>query len=909
MLPQPPSRTQPPLPAREHIPAELAERPQWVCWHYVQRAGDKKPQKVPLQITGKPASTTDAATWNTLDACYAAASRHRWGIGYVFTGTDGVFGIDLDNCRDPATGALTDWAQQVLALTDTYAEVSPSGTGIKLIALGKPAATGLVTLDGAPAHVFECYAAERYFTITGQYLAGRTVITPADVLASRLRRKPREQGGATPPAGARRTRATTHAGSAAQTPYGAAALDQLAREVAHAPEGTRNTTLNGAAYRAGRLVEGGHLDSCSTMDVLVSAAQQAGLPAHEAADVAQRALHAGQQAGPAGPAPSASAASTRKDAHPRQSAWLIEYAKQHAQFFHTPDDERYALVTVNGIRRTIPVVARGNGLRSWLSRAYYDAHGATVSRNALDTAIEVLGAYAEYDNPCHPVWLRVGYEQSTQRMYIDLADEQWRAVEIDADGWRIVTAPPVYFRRGQGMKPLPEPQRGGTLNELRAAFVPHIADADWMLLVGWLLGAVQPPGPGAIPALALQAEPGSGKTWLARALRRIVDDHEAAHGGAPRTEEDLIIEANHSHIITIDNLTRIDQPMSDLLCRMATGGTFTRRKLYTDTEASYITFKRPVILTSIADIVTAGDLLDRVMIVRLPRITAYRAERELEETFHHLHPHLLGALCDAISAGLRAYHATPTPNVRMADLARWVEACAPALGWSPGAFTEALRAARADSARLALDSDPLAEEIERLVKEHPVWEGTAQELYATLEQRVTMTGRAPRWWPADPSRLMQRLQKLTSDLRRAGIEITGPQQRRFPDGTRKRLIRIERAGAPAVTPTVTPVTPNHVVGMTAPPHSDAVVTPVTPVTPNNSKLPHVPPTHDGRDMPPVPAGVDATAWQSVQWPYVVQLAASRAAGWENGIRTHAQIRGIPPDVLLDAVLELIEGPP
>lgn len=546
---------------------------------------------------------------------------------------------------------------------------------------------------------------------------------------------------------------------------------------------------------------------------------------------------------------------------PSPSAWLIEYAKQHAEFYHTLDGDKYALATINGIRQTIPLAERGGGLRAWLSRAYYEAHGAPPSRAALDGALDVLAAYAKYDGQCQQVWLRIAYDADANRLYIDLADERWRAIEIDAAGWRIVDTPPVVFRRGQGMKALPEPQPGGSLQELRDAFKLGVTDTDWVLLCGWLLGTVQPPGPGAIPALALQAEPGSGKTLLAQVLRRIVDDHEAVHGSTPRNEEDIVIEARHAHIITLDNLTRIDQAMSDLLCRMATGGAFVKRRLYTDDDASYIKFKRPVILTSIADIVTAGDLLDRTIIIRLNRIVQYSSESELDRIFQRLHPRLLGALCDAISAGLRNYNATPTPNVRMADLARWVEACAPALGWQPGTFTEALRTQRAESARLALESDPLTQEIERLLSKKTEWEGTPEDLYQQMEHALLSTyGRAPRWWPVDAARLMQRLQKLAADLRRIGIEVTPPHQRRMPDGTRKRVLRLTRVQAPSVNPTpatgpanpsapsappppppsagpaVTPVTPLDWEGVTAPPHSDAENTPVTPVTPNFSQL-------------------------------------------------------------------------
>jgi hypothetical protein len=87
------------------------------------------------------------------------------GIGFVFTPDDPFAGIDLDNCRDTATGEIDPWAEEVLAqFGDTYAEVSPSGTGVKLFGIG--------ALPGPGRHVgnVELYDSKRYFTVTGHKL-------------------------------------------------------------------------------------------------------------------------------------------------------------------------------------------------------------------------------------------------------------------------------------------------------------------------------------------------------------------------------------------------------------------------------------------------------------------------------------------------------------------------------------------------------------------------------------------------------------------------------------------------------------------------------------------------------------------------------------------------------------------
>jgi hypothetical protein len=101
-------------------------------------------------------------------------------------------------------------------------------------------------------------------------------------------------------------------------------------------------------------------------------------------------------------------------------------------------------------------------------------------------------------------------------IYLDLADEFWRCVEIGANGWRIAENPPVRFRRGAGMQPLPLPVRGGAIEAL-APFLNLASENDFVLVVAWLLGALRAGGP--YPVLAIAGEQGSAKTVLSKLLR------------------------------------------------------------------------------------------------------------------------------------------------------------------------------------------------------------------------------------------------------------------------------------------------------------------------------------------------------------------------------------------------------
>src|SRR5262249_44085160 len=210
--------------------------------------------------------------------------------------------------------------------------------------------------------------------------------------------------------------------------------------------------------------------------------------------------------------------------------------------------------------------------RSWLSRLFYQTQHKTPGGQALADALNVLDGLALHDGPSFPTHLRVaGFDG---KIYLDLADAEWRAVEIDAAGWRVVQEPPVRFRRPKGMRPLPEPVRGGSLEELRP-LVNVRDEANWLVLVGWLAGAV--PGRGPYPVLALAGEQGTAKTTLGRLMRRLLDPSVTMLRSDPRDARDLMIAAHNGWLVGYDNLSDLPGWLSDALCRLATGGGFGTR--------------------------------------------------------------------------------------------------------------------------------------------------------------------------------------------------------------------------------------------------------------------------------------------------------------------------------------------
>src|SRR5262249_9899749 len=148
---------------------------------------------------------------------------------------------------------------------------------------------------------------------------------------------------------------------------------------------------------------------------------------------------------------------------PTQGKQLLELA-EGAKLFHTPGGDGFATVPV-GKDHAETLTIRGKGFRNWLSREYYQATGKAPSVKNLHDVLGVLEARARYDGDELSVYHRVGGDGHD--CCLDLCDPQWRAVVINRNGWEVTSKPPVRFRRPRGALALPEPVRGGSVEELR----------------------------------------------------------------------------------------------------------------------------------------------------------------------------------------------------------------------------------------------------------------------------------------------------------------------------------------------------------------------------------------------------------------------------------------------------------
>lgn len=167
-------------PRFDNVPVYLRELDQWVCWEqklHENKDGSKRWTKVPVDANGTGfASSTDPETWSAFSDAVGNYNMTESvvGIGLVIGEEhDDIIGVDIDDCREPDTGELDSPVHELLDDVDTYAEVSPSGTGIRLFLRGVSSAPNTCEAElPGEAHI-EKYVTGRYLTVTGHQLVGQ----------------------------------------------------------------------------------------------------------------------------------------------------------------------------------------------------------------------------------------------------------------------------------------------------------------------------------------------------------------------------------------------------------------------------------------------------------------------------------------------------------------------------------------------------------------------------------------------------------------------------------------------------------------------------------------------------------------------------------------------------------------
>lgn len=458
----------------------------------------------------------------------------------------------------------------------------------------------------------------------------------------------------------------------------------------------------------------------------------------------------------------------------KKKDFLFETIKNSLDLFHTENGTAYANRFVGEIKQTLSV--KGREFRQVIQKTIYLLTGKIPSKDLVTSMTEMLEIEA-LEARRDKVFTRVAFIGDTY--YIDLCNQAREQVKKTALGVEIISSAqsPVNFIKTPRLKELPRPVNGGSLDRLSHYLHLESRD-DYILIIAWLVMALNPHGP--YPILIVQGEQGSGKTSTCKIIRNLIDPAYPNIESFPSSERNFMVIADNGHVLAFDNISILTARWSDILCRISTGGGRSERLLYANGAVFGIEAKKPIIINCITDPITRPDAGDRSLAIKTSVIPADKRipEQELWRQWEAEKPALFGALCNAVSVAMRNMPSVQLKSYpRMADFAKFIVAAEPALPWECGMFLKAYENNRLGIIDNAIDADPVASAVVKLVQAYGGWKCTPSDMLSTLGQFVSPDIRRLNIWPRTANSLSGQLKRCATFLRAQNIEISfGKQQ-------------------------------------------------------------------------------------------------------------------------------------
>ena len=465
----------------------------------------------------------------------------------------------------------------------------------------------------------------------------------------------------------------------------------------------------------------------------------------------------------------------------------LDWLKGKVVLWHAADGTAYA--TIRGNAKQQHVLLDSDVFKIWLQGAHYKARNRTL-KDPRDV-VELLKCRALYDSPSHDVATRTAMVNG--KVYVDNVGPDGVCLEISPPTsgvpWRIVDDPPMRFVRPAEQRPLPMPEDGGTLQDLRD--LVNCTDVGFHQIVGFMVASLMPEL--ECPVLGISGPQGSGKTKLTAMIRDLVDPRDPCLSSLPLKPQDLAIMCNSALVVAFDNGSAISDRMSDAFCQVVSGtGAFENRKLYTNGELAVVKVRRArVILNGIPQLAERPDLADRVLHVKLTALTeeVRLTEDALRARFAEVKGSVFGVLVKGLASALGRAAVKPSRMPRMADWALHVTRAEHGLGLPPNTIVGAFWSGRADALDSVLEASVTATATLNLrdacmKRDEPKWEGTLGALLSALRAHASEGATTSTKWPRSEKGLAEALGRETPILSEVGARIDCLGKRRVGNGGR-----------------------------------------------------------------------------------------------------------------------------
>jgi 5S rRNA maturation endonuclease (ribonuclease M5) len=413
--------------------------------------------------------------------------------------------------------------------------------------------------------------------------------------------------------------------------------------------------------------------------------------------------------------------------------------------------------------------------KDYLQDLSFKCFNEALYREAMEENLSLFRFWARESKLKFPVFTRVGYSIEGNFIEVNLLREDNKVLRITKDDIEL-DLPRLKFITPKTQLPLrfnldllrSMQNKNFTADEILELFsqVFNIRTKEELaLLIAWAIKIFYPIG--EYPILAVLGErEGVGKTTFSKFLNQLLDPSVVPLKTFPKNRDDLFVLAKEDFLLVFDNLSYIDEDMSDALCQLATGGSLSKRKLYTDYEVINMPIKRPVVINSIFNVMQRRDLRRRSIILELKKPTKTKSLKELQEDFNRLAPMMFSYIVLCVQEALKE-KTIDLPLLDLADFCEWVAKAHPVFFMEGREFIQTLKANREEIAKEVLESSLLVPIIEEKTATLGIWQTTAKELLEILRAKYPNE----KSLPSTVEKLGRELKKIASDLEALGIKV------------------------------------------------------------------------------------------------------------------------------------------
>jgi hypothetical protein len=415
---------------------------------------------------------------------------------------------------------------------------------------------------------------------------------------------------------------------------------------------------------------------------------------------------------------------------------LVAIAKDGTKLWH--DLHRTAYSTFERDDHIEHHKVNSDGFRDWLNKQYYDRYEKYPKRVDVNEAIYQIEMHARLEGEEQNPRIRLNYVEGA--LWLDLGRSDWKGVEVTADGWEIVSQLTAPVIRGEGSRPLPIPIRGSDIHALRQ-FVNIQQNDDFALFCGTVASLYNTFG--NYVTVQFTGPAGSGKTTATRVMRRLVDPHKVETQQRASVRD---LFHGKSHVVAFENVSEIDDKLSDAICQLNTGTGYSERKYYAQFTQVMSSLHCPVLINGIpSDLVKREDLASRTVAFRFGIIgESVISDDTFWRRFEIAWPRLLGVILDGVVGALRIRREFNEDNdaaakvllggwkTRFVDYAVFGEAACRAMGFAAGAFTQAYKENQDRAFRDLAEDNPICVGVRALMVGRSQWSGYPEQLYEAI---------------------------------------------------------------------------------------------------------------------------------------------------------------------------------